>query len=525
MTSGVSIRPGVGMLSLFPHMTYKPWYALGELVDNAIQSFLSQREALRDLDRDVEPRLLVRIDIGKADGGSITVRDDAAGIASRDWNRAFMVAEPPSDATGLSQFGIGMKAACCWFARRWSVRSAALGETVTRRVDFDVPAIVASRTDELQVHEEPTAWSGHFTEVRMEDLHHLPQGRTLGKIRTYLGSMYRQFLREGSVVIEVNGEPVEHHEPDVLVAPRWSTSEPELEWRRDVVVRLESGRQVRGFAALRATGSTSAAGFSLFYRGKVVTGAGEAMFKPEEIFGRSNSFRSQRLFGELHMDDFAVTYTKDALVWSGEEEEFVALLREQLDAEPLPLLQQAEKFRSRRAAPPPEDVVEGVLQRTAGAFSGVEVETDDGPGDADTSVKHPSDAVAVTAETERPDAGWSPPDVELEVATADRDVQLQVDGVAWLASLRLVTDEANIDWLTVRPADDDPQHVAIQVNQAHPFMRAWCELPGHELEPVWRVAVALGLGQELSRTGGAKSPHLVIRRTNELLRQALATQE
>src|SRR4051812_17049781 len=131
------------MLGLFPHMRYQPWYALGELVDNAIQSYLSNKEALREIDPGF--KLVVSIEISRADGGSIVVKDNAAGIAALDWERAFRVAEPPADATGLSQFGVGMKAACCWFARKWSVRTTALGEELIRSVAFDVPAIVASR--------------------------------------------------------------------------------------------------------------------------------------------------------------------------------------------------------------------------------------------------------------------------------------------------------------------------------------------------------------------------------------------
>src|SRR4051794_39934375 len=145
----ISIRPGVGMLGLFPHMKYQPWYALGELVDNAIQSYLTNKADLREVDPDYH--LTVSIDIGRSDGGSITVTDNAAGIAAKDWERAFKVAEPPSDATGLSQFGVGMKAACCWFAKEWSVRTTALGEDVVRSVSFDVPAIVESRDETLLV--------------------------------------------------------------------------------------------------------------------------------------------------------------------------------------------------------------------------------------------------------------------------------------------------------------------------------------------------------------------------------------
>ena len=112
-------------------------------------------------------------------------------------------------------------------------------------------------------------------------------------------------------------------------------------------IRLDSGRRVTGFVAIRETGDAKQAGLALFYRSKVVTGSGEEIYKPVEIFQGGNSFQSQRIFGELHMDDFNVTYTKDALVWYDEEEEFVEALRAELDAEPWPLIKQAKEHRKR----------------------------------------------------------------------------------------------------------------------------------------------------------------------------------
>lgn len=44
MTS-INIRPGVGILSVLSHLNYKPWFAVAEFVDNAIQSFIDYRVA------------------------------------------------------------------------------------------------------------------------------------------------------------------------------------------------------------------------------------------------------------------------------------------------------------------------------------------------------------------------------------------------------------------------------------------------------------------------------------------------
>ena len=101
--------------------------------------------------------------------------------------------------------------------------------------------------------------------------------------------------------------------------------------------------------------------------------------------------------------------------------------------------------------------------------------------------------------------------------------ELDVKGDIWKVALRLVSDEGNVNWLTVLPNEEgDDRRLSLTVNQAHPFMRAFCELPGQELEPVWRVAIALGLAQELARGGGAKMPGLVTFNVNELLRNVLS---
>lgn len=59
----------------------------------------------------------------------------------------------------------------------------------------------------------------------------------------------------------------------------------------------------------------------------IVGGPGEG-YKPVDVFGQPNSFRSQRLIDELIMDDWPVTQVKDAFDWSGGlEDDFIAQLK------------------------------------------------------------------------------------------------------------------------------------------------------------------------------------------------------
>ena len=336
--TAVEIRPGVGMLALLSSMNYKPWYALSEFVDNALASFLANAA---DLALPPHQQSAVTVTIRfERDPGRIEIVDDAAGIAAADVARAFRPAEPPPDVTGLAQFGIGMKSASCWYAKRFSVSSTALGEPVERTVRFDVPTIVADQVEVLPVVETAHPQDAHGTEVVLEDLHRpVPTGRTLGKVRRYLASIYRVFLRAGTLRLIVGEEEIEAPEPDVLLAPRWDaapSAEP-VRWHKDVIVELPSGRIVEGWAALRARGSTSEAGLALMYRDKVVVGAGAAageaddLYRPNEVFGASNTFVSQRLIGELDVSDLRVSHSKDAVLWDGEEDVFLAALRAELD--------------------------------------------------------------------------------------------------------------------------------------------------------------------------------------------------
>ena len=80
--SRINIRPGVSVLSVLRHLNYSYWHALGEFVDNALQSYLTNKDAITKADGVAHP-LQVKIALSLADGGVITVRDNAAGIGLR----------------------------------------------------------------------------------------------------------------------------------------------------------------------------------------------------------------------------------------------------------------------------------------------------------------------------------------------------------------------------------------------------------------------------------------------------------
>ena len=100
----VNIAPGVSVLGILKHLNYKPWYAIAEFVDNAIQS----HKVLQSMSSSPPPKLRVDIDVDTTNPPRISIRDNAGGIHLSDFARAFRPATVPPDRSGLAEFGMGI---------------------------------------------------------------------------------------------------------------------------------------------------------------------------------------------------------------------------------------------------------------------------------------------------------------------------------------------------------------------------------------------------------------------------------
>jgi hypothetical protein len=508
-SESIYIRPRVGMYTAFARLNYKPWFALAEFVDNSIQSFLTHRAALVEAGHNGP--LVIDISI---DDNEIVITDRAGGIAWREFPRAFSPAAPPDDPSGLSEFGLGMKAAACWFARRWSVRTSALGEAVERSVMFDIPTISRDGLENLPIETRPARNTDHYTVVTMTDLRVHPHGRTLGKIKDHLASIYRVLTKEGVVKLRLTtggeAEELNYTPPKLLEAPHYRTRNgPSRLWRKDFQVDLHD-KKVTGWAGIMQKGSHAAAGFSVFRRRRLIEGSVGETYKPFTIFGNPNSFASQRVIGEIFVEGFDVTHTKDGIQWNGHDDEILELIRQQLDTPECPLLDQADGYRARKTA--------DLLPPTFGA---------DALTDTVEVLSQPA-----TVETLREQAGAPPADAEQPAAAPtvpapvlqERDLKLQIvrDGKPWNIHLQLVRDAASPFYSTWLETRDGEEVVTVQVNLDHDFSVSFINDNEAVLQPMMRFIAALALGERLARNSGVKNAATVRSRANELLRTLVA---
>jgi hypothetical protein len=502
----VPIRPGVSVLSILRHLNYKPWFALAEFVDNAVQSYLANRAAI-EAAHGPSFRLAVSIEMELSAPTRIVVRDNAAGIARVDFPRAFRPAAIPPDRSGLSEFGMGMKSAACWFAPRWSVRTKALGEPVERVVRFDVAKIVRDQLEELEIEEAPCPPPAHFTEIALDEPHHLPVGRTVGKIKDHLSDIYRVYLRDGLLELRFNGDPLSYSAPTILrAAYARDASGAVREWRKPIAFDLGGGLSAHGFAGLMDPMNTARSGFALFRRDRLIEGSGDEGYRPGLVFGQAGSFRWRRLFGELHLEGFDVSHTKDGFRWDENEQPFLELLRDELDSDELPLLRQADLYRVQASRDEVTEAAQRAVARTVDVLRATLPEA------------LPAVAEAAPVETET---------MPLPVAAtvASRELRVRFRDVDWVIRIEVTNNAAQGEWLAVSdqpPSATDPHVIEIRVSMAHPFMVSFAQTDPDEVEALLRVAAGLALSETLARGAGVRMAKTIRRNLNELLRTALA---
>lgn len=535
-TQGLDIRPEVGVYSALQHLNYKVWYALAEFVDNSIQSAIDNIDLLRSIHGNGY-RLRVDIIHDEAPGVErLIIRDNAGGIPQREYPRAFRLASVPTNRSGLSEFGMGMKTAGCWLADRWSVRSSAAQEPIEGRIDFDVAQIIAQGLETIHPLNSPAPSSAHYTEITLEGLrHNLSGGRTIGKIRSHLADIFRAFIRDDGSTVPLDlfygGERVEYCGPKPLVAPLYeqvgvTPTGPTVQWLRSVDLTLpKAGVKITGHMGLLERGSTARAGFALMRRNRLILGVEGETYRPVEIFGRPNSFAYQRLFGELTLEGVRVSHTKDSFELESIESELIAVLRAAAEDPSLPLLRQAANFRATmERAPDRGDIA-------SKAASGTVSEVADHPDACIADQDIMDHSLNAAGEPVPPGlstlADRSARNSMIASASANRSRSetrsFVVDGEAWTVCLELIDDPAIGDWVDMKEVTiADGRTIRIVFGLAHPFVQRFSTPDASELEPLVRLACAIGLAEVVARRSGVQMAGCFRRVINRLLRDAMS---
>lgn len=351
----INISPGAGVLRLFQNMSYTPWFALGEFIDNSITSVIkvfsgsgntaSQAKNMYG-ENGEDYKLKINIDFindpKNKNNNKIVIKDNAFGISQNDISRAFKMGEVPIDISkGLSKHGIGMKAAALWFGSVIKIKTFPIAEPIGYELTIRISGSDQDAIVKVSKIPKPTSnphYHGTTIEVSQlkNDIAAKAENRTVKKIKAYLPSIYRTFVGEisedgifrapkhepasGFVYTEIkinthidkNVEPLVYQEPKLHSGPYWHDTlgphAPEIFpntdpeniklWRCEFDFTVgPDKKRVSGWYGIMAETSREVSGFYLHYRGKGIAGIDAGVQKSEAIAAAA-VYKPKRIFGQ-----------------------------------------------------------------------------------------------------------------------------------------------------------------------------------------------------------------------------------
>lgn len=308
---------GSDIIKNYRRLAYKPWFALAEFIDNSTQSYFNHKVALDEAYAANSECLEVRITYDRA-SDILRISDNAFGMDLKELEDALVIGKVPENATGRSQFGFGMKTAACWFGNEWTIITKKLGSQIEHEVVINVEKVATGKT-ELEHVSRVKHEAQHYTVVEIRQLHTKLASRTVGKTKEFLSSMYRVDFR--SKTLRLFWEDQELRWEDYI---EFLTRHDGTEYKRDFSFSVGE-KSVYGWTGILGPGSAGRprAGLTILRRGRVIQGFPNS-WRPESIFGQtlgSNNLVNQRICGEIFLDQFEVSQTKDEILWQDNEED------------------------------------------------------------------------------------------------------------------------------------------------------------------------------------------------------------
>lgn len=320
----MKLKLGPEIVSSYKRLAYEVWYALAEFVDNSTQAYFNNKTKLDKIYRETGAKLIVEISTGRDRRGEyIRISDNSIGMSEDELENAVIIGHPPVNTAGRSRYGLGLKTGASWFGDLWTVKTKKLGDRFINTVTVNVPRIAANNLT-LPHKKETAPVDEHYTIIEIRRLHRRIAGRTIGKVKNYLRSLYRRDISKSRLILKWNGEVLSWDseiDNELLALKNGKLAKKIFRFTID-------GKQVSGWAGVLEKGSRSKAGFSIIQADRVITGWPDS-YRPSTLYGSqeggSNDLVNQRLLGELDLRGFEVSHTKDRILFEDGEQEALEL--------------------------------------------------------------------------------------------------------------------------------------------------------------------------------------------------------
>jgi hypothetical protein len=314
---------GPEIISSYKRLSYKAWYALAEFIDNSTQAYFDNKETLDKLFIVEKTRLTVKIELKKDTRGDyLEIWDNSIGMSEQELQQAVIVGKPPKKKKGRSKYGIGLKTAACWFGDKWCIKTKKAGDENEITVQIDVTKIAKGQLN-LNPQFTKKNKQDHYTIIQIWILHRNIRGRLSSKIKDYLRSFYRRDINKGLLELWCFKTKLEWDYADLKKQLIKNKDGSLVE--KDFSFKINK-KLVKCWAGVLDKGSRANAGFSIIQSDRVIKGWPDS-YRPSTIFGSQeggrNDLINQRLFGEIELNGFDVSHTKDEILFDDDELELL----------------------------------------------------------------------------------------------------------------------------------------------------------------------------------------------------------
>lgn len=320
----MKITVGLDSLRNYQRMPYELHYALGELVDNAIQAYIDEKKNLKKrLDKEGK-KLEIHIHY-EPNLDLLRVTDNSTGITKERLSDAFEIGkkiERSNSGSSMGQFNVGMKASAIWLADEWRIRTKRWDEEKELEMIIINEEVFSGNNEITEEYSEVGDVTKHHTVLEFSKLRKKFRTPTINKTKIFLASMYRFHLGK-SVEIFWNGEALNW--PGYVLAKNEKGKEYKVGFGPAPISDGVDTREVKGWIGvlkspkepgdeLGLKASANNAGISIFRRSRMIEGYPQS-WKPNSIFrsGFGNSKINQRVVGEIIFDDGKVSYDKSSI--------------------------------------------------------------------------------------------------------------------------------------------------------------------------------------------------------------------
>ncbi len=274
-------------------------------------------------------------------------------------------------------------------------------------------------------------------------------------------------------------------------------------------------------------------GLSLFRRGRVIEGSHDEKYRPEIICGQVGSPRYKRIFGELELEGFAVSFNKGSFQEPAQLAMLMDTIRREISSKEFDLYSQAENYIKPKTTEDNTKIAEKIVKKLkqAAKTSNINEKIEISLQEIEKNVIELQEIEKKQAETPLVVSKETPTEVIAESATIvveDEEISLKsiseenvkIGNETYTIKLELITDAdiPEMYSLIVESQTLEKKVISSKINLAHPFFMRFDMKNEKNYQPIILIVRSLVLAEIYAIAQGTKQGGYIRLNFNSFLR-------